>query len=174
MLRGRSEHRLFSEGHMKNTSILFQKTTDRRLHSKTDTVQFYLPPSSPILFLWLSQSEPRLLSTSWTTRKGNLLSVTSSSFSFSSLRATFIHLPQGLSPTAYLLHQISQPSDGNTEQRHNCDLSLLLPWQPVLPLKLSSLQPWRPAMTLDLLPNVAQTCSLPKLYLSMLVARTYG
>lgn len=46
----------------------------------------------------------------------------------------------------------SQPSDWNTERKYTCDLSLLLPWQPVLPLKFSSLQPWRPAMTFDLLP----------------------
>lgn len=60
--------------------------------------------------------------------KGNnckLRSVISSPFS--SPQATFPHLPQGYSPTAYLLHQISQPSDRNTDQNDACDLSLPLP-----------------------------------------------
>lgn len=135
MLRGRAG------GHWETTSIL---SGDRRIYS----TQFYLPPSCPPPLI---QSEkPLLLSTSQRPWKGK--KTIYYLFSVSSLRATFLHLPQGISPTAYLLHRISQPSDWNTEQRHTCDLSLLLPWQPVLPLKLSSLQPWRPAMTLDLLP----------------------
>lgn len=36
-------------------------------------------------------------------------------------------LPQGFSSTGYLLHQISRPSDGNTDQSDTCDLSLPTP-----------------------------------------------
>ena len=92
----------------------------------------------------------------------NLLSV-SVPFCFC---ATLLHLPQGFSPTAYLLHRISQPSERNTPVTSHCR------YRDNLYCLSSSLhrnrdeqqRPW----TSYHLP--AQTCSLPKLYGSTLAA----
>lgn len=103
-----------SDGHWESTSILVRET-EEYIQDCHCTV---IPPPSSLLSL-IQSEKPHLPSTSQRTTKGNisnLLYVISSCLS--SLHATFLHLPQGFSPTAYLLHRISRPSDGNTAKTH--------------------------------------------------------
>lgn len=151
MLRGRAKHRLFQMDTRKPPAFYFKM---QKMEEKTwvwyNTVW---PPT--VLSSFSDPEKPRLLSTSQRTKTGNKQQF--SSFSF---RATFLHLPQGFSPTAYLLHRISQPSDRNTPvTSHCCYRDNLYCLSSSLHRNRDEQQwPW----TSYHLP--AQTCSLPELY----------